>query len=105
MTIRNLIKELLTYPNLDAQILDIHGCQIMNSRYFEPRTTDDICLIPKSEINIKEALDKYNEEMIDCAMSDKDALDELFDRGFTLKDLKEYRQDTYEWALDILNEE
>lgn len=57
------------------------------------------------EINIKEALDRFIEEMIESSMSDHDALDELFDRGFTLKDLKEYRQDTYEWALGILNEE
>jgi hypothetical protein len=56
-------------------------------------------------MDITAELDAFQNHMLETGMSDRDALDELFEKGYTLEDLKEYRQDTYEWALGILNEE
>ena len=105
MTIRNLIKELLTYPNLDAQVVDTDGSNIMYTLYHDPRESDNVRLEPKCQMDITAELDAFKEHMLETGMSDRDALHELFERGYTLEDLKEYRQDTYEWALGILNEE
>ena len=40
----------------------------------------------------------------ECGDTDKDTYDELIERGFTLRDLKDYKYDTYQWALQLAKE-
>lgn len=98
MTIRRLIKQLLSYPNLDAQVVDTEGNPIMWSRYFS-RDNDDVKLEPKSEMDIEAELDNFFEEVKHSTMSDNDVAQELKDMGYTLEDLREYNTDVYSWAL------
>lgn len=103
MTVRELIKELLIYPMLEAQVCDSSGSPIMCTKYLG-RENNDIALIPKSEINIEASLDDFFEQMIDEGYSDWDVAEMLQVKGYTLDDLKNYRQDTYEWAVQYWDE-
>ena len=51
MTIRMLIKELLIYPNLDAQVVDTDGSPIMYTLYHSARESDNVRLEPKSQMD------------------------------------------------------
>lgn len=104
MTIRMLIKELLIYPNLDAQVVDTDGSPIMYTLYHSPKESDDIRLEPKCQMDTHEELDAFFENALEEGRSDRDVLDELFERGYTLNDLKDYREDTYQWALNLEKE-
>lgn len=103
MTVRRLIQQLLNYPNLDAQVLDTDGSPIMYSLYHSRETGDDIRLEPKAQMDIDAELDAYFKQATDTDMSDRDTCDELKEMGYTLDDLRCYRQDTYEWALQYWN--
>ena len=100
MTARMLINALLNYPNLDAQVVDSDGSPIMYTLYHSPRENDSIRLEPKSQMDIKEGLDSFRDEMIDTGMSDDDVIQELKDRGYTLEDFKEYDKTLYLFAKD-----
>ncbi len=104
MTIRMLIKELLIYPNLDAQVVDTDGSPIMYTQYHSARESDNVRLEPKSQMDTYEELDALFANALEEGRGDRDVLDELFERGYTLDDLKDYREDTYQWALNILKE-
>ena len=99
MTIRRLVQQLLTYPNLDAQVLDTDGSPIMYSLYHSRETGDAVRLEPKCQMDIDAELDAFFEAQSKTDASDRDTCDDLKEMGYTLKDLKDYRQDTYEWAL------
>ena len=99
-----LIKELLIYPNLDAQVVDTDGSPIMYTLYHSPRESDAVRLEPKCQMDIQEELDAFFNEALEDGRSDRDALDELFERGYTLDDLRNYREDTYQWALNLEKE-
>lgn len=104
MTIRMLIKELLIYPNLDAQVVDTDGSPIMYTLYHSPRESDAVRLEPKCQMDTHEGLDAFFNEALEDGRSDRDVLDELFEIGYTLNDLKDYREDTYQWALAMEEE-
>ena len=104
MTIRMLIKELLIYPNLDAQVVDTDGSPIMYTLYHSARESDNVRLEPKSQIDTYEELDALFANALEEGKGDRDVLDELFEKGYTLDDLKDYREDTYQWALHIVRE-
>lgn len=46
----------------------------------------------------KTELDALFETATEEAWGDYETVDELVERGCTLEDLKNYREDTYEWA-------
>lgn len=46
----------------------------------------------------KTELDALFKTATEEAWGDYETVDELVERGYTLEDLKNYREDTYEWA-------
>lgn len=98
MTIREMIKQLIEYRDLDAQVVDSEGSPIMYMLYDNPRINDNVRLEPKSQMDVNEELSKLFEVATEEAWGDYETIDELVQRGFTLEDLKNYRKDTYEWA-------
>lgn len=97
MTVRRLIKQLLEYPNLDVQVVDTEGSPIMFIVY-HGKENDNIRLEPKSQMDIDEELNALFETATEEAWGDYETVDELVESGYTLEDLKNYREDTYEWA-------
>ena len=102
MTVKMMIQQLLNYP-MDAQVLDTYGSPIMYMLYHS-RENDDVRLEPKSQMDVNAELDAFFDAALDSGMSDQDTYDELMERGYTLGDLKDYREDTYKWALKIKEE-
>lgn len=102
MTVRMMIKQLLNYP-MDSQVLDTDGSPIMYM-CFHSRENDDIRLEPKSQMDVDAELDAMFQNATECGDTDRDTYDELIERGFTLRDLKDYNYDTYQWALQIAKE-
>lgn len=96
MTVRSMIKQLADYP-MDYQVVDTDGSPIM-SMFFHNRESKAVRLEPKSQMDVESELDALFEIAQAEGWSDYETVDELVERGYTLKDLKEYRQDTYEWA-------
>jgi hypothetical protein len=97
-----LVKQLMNY-DMDAQVVDTFGSPIMYSVYAHPNkfvtATDCVRLEPKSQIDKEEWLRDFFIDAVNSCMSDRDVCDELKEQGWTLEDMKDYRQDTYEWAL------
>ena len=99
MTIRKLIANLLEYPNLDAQVVDTDGSPIMFTLYHNPNGGAKVRLGPKSQIDISAELEAFLEQESETSNSDRDTCDALKEMGYTLEDLRNYREDTYQWAL------
>lgn len=101
MTVREMIKQLINY-DMDAQVVDTFGDPIMYTAA-KPNKFVDIknCvrLEPKSQVDKEEWLHDYFKNCIEVGMSDYDICQDLAEQGWTLEDLKNYRKDTYEWAL------
>lgn len=95
MTVARLIKQLTDYP-MDAQVCDTDGSPIL--WMCNRNEGNKVYLEAIADTDIDEELDAFHEEMIECGMSDNDAAQELQDRGFTLDDLRNYSEATYEWA-------
>ena len=102
MTVRRLIKQLTNYP-MDAQVLNSGGSSIMYTMYHS-RENDDVRLEAKEDMDVDTELEALFENATQCADTDYDTFDELCERGYTLRDLKDYNYSTYEWALRM-NEE
>jgi len=102
MTVRNIIKQLLNYP-MDAQVLNTNGSPIMYM-LFNSRENDDVRLEAKEDMDVDAELEALFENAIECGDTDYDTFDELCERGYTLKDLKNYNQSNYEWALRMNKE-
>jgi len=100
MTVKEMIKQLKRYPTY-YQVVDTEGSPIM---YMVCRCANAVTLEPKTQIDKKSWLDDFLQEALNSTMSDDDVAQELKDQGFTLDDLKEYRQDTYEWAKQYWKE-
>lgn len=96
MTVRSMIKQLADYP-MDYQVVDTDGSPIMYM-FFHNRGSKAVRLKSKSQMDVESELDALFEIAQAEAWSDYETVDELVERGYTLKDLKEYKQDTYEWA-------
>lgn len=94
MTVRRMIEELVKYP-MDYQVVDTEGSSIMYIRY----GVNAVLLEPKTQINKKGWLEDFLQEAMDSGASDDDVAQELKEQGFTIDDLKEYREDVYEWAM------
>ena len=97
MTVREMIKQLVMYP-MDSQVLDTDGSPIM-CMVFHNRETNDVRLEPKSQIDVDEWLDDFFRNAMECNQSDNDVAQELKDAGFTIDDLRNYKRDIYEWAM------
>lgn len=100
MTVKMLIHQLLDYP-MDTQVVDTDGSPIMYSVYAPNKWTANreiVRLEPKSQIDINEWLYDYIQQAIDSGMSDQDFVDELKEQGFTLEDIRSYREDTYQFC-------
>lgn len=95
MTVKMLIEQLLQYPMTD-QVCDTEGDIIM---YAVGKRDNKVYLEPKGQIDLTSELDAFFEQAEEYNMSDNDAAQELKDRGFTINDLYDYRQDVYEWAI------
>lgn len=102
MTVRRLIKQLLDYP-MDSQVLDSDGSPIM-FMLFHSRENDDVRLESKSQMDVDAELEALFNTAREEAWGDYETYDELIEMGFTLEDLKDYREDTYEWAKRIAEE-
>ena len=98
MIVRELIKTLVNFP-MDAQVVNENKSPIMFAGYCG-RETDMIKLKTKEDINLNGWLDDFFGCCLDGATSDYDACMELDDLGVTLEDLRNYREDTYRWALN-----
>ena len=96
MTVRSMIKQLADYP-MDYQVVDTDGSPIM-FMFFHNRGIKAVRLEPKSQMDVESELDALFEIAHEEGWSDYETVDELVERGYTLEDLKEYRQDTYLWA-------
>ena len=96
MTVREMIRQLVRYP-MESQVVDTDGSPIM-FMVFHNRENDAVRLEPKSQIDIDSWLNDFFEQATEENESDRDACEELKEQGFTLDDLREYREDTYEWA-------
>ena len=103
MTVRKMIQQLVMYP-MDSQVVDTDGSPIM-FMCFHSREDESIRLEPKSQIDVNEWLNDFFQDAEESLMSDRDALDELMEQGYTLEDLRNYREDTYEWAKRIVDED
>ena len=103
MTVRMMIKQLLNYP-MDSQVVDTDGSPIMYM-LFHSREDDSVRLEPKSQMDVDAELEVLFETACESGESDRDTYDELIERGFTLRDLKDYKYDTYLWAKRIAEEE
>ena len=105
MTVGEMIRQLTRY-SMETQVVDTDGSPIMWMFYARPSHQVDVNqggvvkLEPKSHIDIDEELETTFTHYIDDGYSDIDAIEELKERGFTLDDLKAYREDTYEWAIN-----
>lgn len=99
MTVRTMIKQLLNYP-MDSQVVDTDGSPIMYM-LFHDRKSEAVRLEPKSQMDIDAELDDLFDTAREEAWGDYETYDELIDRGYTLRDLKDYKYDTYKWALQI----
>lgn len=102
MIVRELIKQLMDYP-MDAQVIFSDNDPVMYSVYARNAWMDKeaVRLEPKSQICIDSWLDDYFEQAIDSGMSDYDTWEELKKQGFTLDDMRKYKEDTYEWARKV----
>lgn len=100
MTVRSMIKLLSDYP-MDYQVVDTNGSPIMYM-LFHDRESKAVRLEPKSQMDINEELDALFDNALEESLGDKETLDELLERGYTLEDLKEYKEDTYNWALSAI---
>ena len=102
-----LIKTLIDYP-MDAQVVDTYGSPIMYSVYAKPNqwvsNKDVVRLEPKSQMDIDVELDAYFDSDECWSMSDLETLEDLKERGYTLKDLREYNESTYDWAVHTAHE-
>lgn len=96
MTVRQMIIRLIMYP-MNSQVVDTNGNPIMFMK-FHSRENNDVRLVPKSQINIDEWLDDFFQQCAEEVTSDRDACDELKEQGFTLEDIKQYSEYSYEWA-------
>lgn len=96
MTVRSMIKQLADYP-MDYQVVDTDGSPIIYM-LFHDRESKAVRLEPKSQMHVKEELDALFETAHEEGWGDYETVDELVEKGYTLEDLKEYRQDTYLWA-------
>lgn len=103
MTVRKMIQQLVMYP-MDSQVVDTNGSPIMFMR-FHSWEDESIRLEPKSQIDVNEWLNDFFQDTEESLTSDRDALDELMEQGYTLEDLRNYRKDTYEWAKRIVDED
>lgn len=100
MTVKMLIHQLLDYP-MDAQVVDTVFSPIMYSLYdhiHDNEGRETVRLEPKSQIDINEWLDDYIKRVTDMGLSDQDLVQDIKDMGFTLEDIKDYREDTYEFC-------
>lgn len=95
MTVRDMIRQLVMYP-MDYQVVDTEKSPIM---FMKAGREPMVILEPKSQTDIHEWLHDYFRQCIEDGRLDMDAWDELKDQGFTLEDMKNYREDTYKWAL------
>lgn len=59
-----------------------------------------IYLNDKRSEDIKSELDARFEMYLDSSFSDADALQDLFEAGFTMNDIKGYKEGTYLWAVE-----
>lgn len=102
MTVRMLIHQLLDYP-MNYQVIDTAGEPIM----YVLHAYDDkaVRLEPKSQMDVDAELRAFFDAAEEEAWGDHETYNELIERGFTLEDLKAYREDTYEWAKRIAEEE
>lgn len=98
MTVREMIRQLIMYP-MDSQVVDTQGSPIMYMRFYS-RENDNVRLEPMSQIDKSEWLNDFFDHIDAGSMSDLDVCQELKDQGFTLEDLRNYRQDTYEYAIN-----
>lgn len=106
MTVRMLIKQLMDY-DMNAQVVDTDGSPIMYMVYNRPNKwvdKDVVRLEPKSQMDVNAELDAYFDSDECFSMSDIDVLEDLKERGYTLDDLKEYSESTYEWAKNLIKE-
>lgn len=102
MTVRMMIRQLLDYP-MDSQVVDTNGSPIMYM-LFNSREDDSVRLEPKDQMNVDAELEVLFQTATEEAWSDYETYDELIERGYTLRDLKDYRNDTYLWAKKIAEE-
>lgn len=97
----------MDYP-MDAQVVDTDGSPIMYSVYAKPNQwvsdKDVVRLEPKSQMDVNSELYALIETATEIAQSDIDTLEDLIERGYTLEDLKEYSESTYEWAKNLAQE-
>ena len=100
MTVRMMIKQLMDYP-MDWQVVDTEGSPIM---YSVTKYDNKVYLEPKSQMDINNELYELIETAMEIAQSDIDTLEDLIERGYTLEDLKEYSESTYEWAKNLAEE-
>lgn len=102
MIVKELIKQLMDYP-MDAQVVLDDNDPIMYCVYARNAwmNKEAVRLEPKSQMDINTELDAYFEQAVDSGMSDYDTWEDLKERGYTLDDLKNYREDSYEWARKI----
>lgn len=96
MTVRSMIKLLADYP-MDYQVVDTNGSPIMYM-LFHDRKSKAVRLEPKSQMDVESELDALFKAAQEEAWGDKETLDELFERGYTLNDIKQYNIDSYNWA-------
>lgn len=102
MTVRMMIRQLVMFP-MDSQVLDTEGSPIMYMTYHS-RDDDSVRLEPKSQMDVDAELDATFQTAMEEAWTDYDTWDDLCERGFTLEDLKNYRESVYEWALRMERE-
>jgi tRNA splicing endonuclease len=101
MTVRMLIKQLLDYP-MDYQVLDTDGSPIMYMIHDERKK--GVRLEPKSQMDVDAELEALFEKATEESWGDYETYEELLERGYTLRDLKDYKIDTYLWAKQIADE-
>ena len=103
MTVRNMIQQLVLYP-MDAQVVDTYGSPIMYMLFHNRDKNSPIRLESKSQMDIHEELYALFENAVDTGQSDIDTLNELIERGYTLNDLLEYDESTFNWAVGVAQE-
>lgn len=99
MTVKEMVRELLTYPQ-DMKVVDTWGVPIM----YSVNKGDAIYFEPKDQIDLDQYLDGYFSTVLEYNMSDADTVLELNEMGITLTDLKNYKEDTYNWAIKTIEE-
>ena len=103
MTVRNMIQQLIMFP-MDTQVVDTYGSPIMYMLYHTRDKNSPVRLEPKSQMDINVELDAYFDSDECWSMSDLEALEDLKERGYTLEDLREYNESTYDWAVHTAHE-